>query len=542
MVQGLAFLSKKSWHTKNLANQEKVWIAEQRKAQEETKTKELARQIQQEREREEFDRLAGKKTLLDRGIDWMYQGQAAVTGEDEDGKPSAVELEDAEKRTEDFLCGKEYAAEGGKADGDFTEGANEGVNAVVKLEPRGAAAMAAAAASKSSAQASSTYGHANSTAETSVADRNEAFRQRVEDPMFRVGQKEREKKTEARKQQALYERVVGPTEAAGGSDDDDDGIAHEKTKSKHERKRERKERRRKEKDVKKKKRRHRSDDSDEEDRYERKRRRRRDDSSDDDDNGDAKNRKIRRNHRDGKDRHGRSSRYDSDSDRERSHRRRDDDNRKRRSHGGGGSSSKRHHHESNRSHRSKSRSPEESRHHNRRDNRHTTDRDRDHHRRSHEEDRSLRRDDDRSRHNNLMQDGPPKKEGFGLQGKASVPSNTTNSKDLGPQQDLVRQKRKAAEDQRHRARNRASSRRTMTAEERAQALHEMQATAQNRNRDTSSRRDEEDEDEDEAPKTAKATFIKDLNEQTHGLKGGGSLSSRMAQNRNGQQRINDEAL
>ena len=71
MVQGIAFLSKKSWHTKNLANQEKVWIAEQRKAAEESKTKELARQIQQEREREEFDRLAGKKTHLDRGIDWM---------------------------------------------------------------------------------------------------------------------------------------------------------------------------------------------------------------------------------------------------------------------------------------------------------------------------------------------------------------------------------------------------------------------------------------------------------------------------------------
>jgi hypothetical protein len=31
MVQGLAFLSKKSWHTKNIANQERVWIEEQKK-------------------------------------------------------------------------------------------------------------------------------------------------------------------------------------------------------------------------------------------------------------------------------------------------------------------------------------------------------------------------------------------------------------------------------------------------------------------------------------------------------------------------------
>jgi anti-sigma28 factor (negative regulator of flagellin synthesis) len=47
MVQGLAFLSKKSWHTKNLANQEKVWMAEQQKEAEVAKTKELAKQIQQ---------------------------------------------------------------------------------------------------------------------------------------------------------------------------------------------------------------------------------------------------------------------------------------------------------------------------------------------------------------------------------------------------------------------------------------------------------------------------------------------------------------
>jgi len=50
MVQGLGFLSKKSWHTKNKANQEKVWIAEQKKEQETAKAKELAREIQEERE------------------------------------------------------------------------------------------------------------------------------------------------------------------------------------------------------------------------------------------------------------------------------------------------------------------------------------------------------------------------------------------------------------------------------------------------------------------------------------------------------------
>jgi hypothetical protein len=54
MVQGLAFLSKKSWHTKNLNNQEKVWMAEEKKAAEQRKTQELAKQIQQEREQEDL--------------------------------------------------------------------------------------------------------------------------------------------------------------------------------------------------------------------------------------------------------------------------------------------------------------------------------------------------------------------------------------------------------------------------------------------------------------------------------------------------------
>jgi predicted phage gp36 major capsid-like protein len=58
----------------NLNNQEKAWIAEQKKEAESNKTKELARQIQQEREQDELDRISGKKTLMDRGIDWMYQG------------------------------------------------------------------------------------------------------------------------------------------------------------------------------------------------------------------------------------------------------------------------------------------------------------------------------------------------------------------------------------------------------------------------------------------------------------------------------------
>ena len=472
---------------------------------------------------------------MDRGIDWMYQGQA--TG-DPDAKPSALELEDAEKKAEDFLLGKEYTSEGAPAKGDFNDGANEGVNAVVKLEVRGAAAAAAVKPAGDSA-----YGPGGN-AEATVADKNEAFRQRVEDPMFMVSRKEREKKSEAQKQQALYERVVGPV-----AESDDELSDHGKKKaSKHERKQERRERRRREKEAKKLKKRHRHhdrSDDDEDERYERKRHRRREDYSEDDSDRD------RRHYSSSSRRRKESSRYDSDSDRDRDSHRRDrrkrsrspheDDDRKHQSRHGGGSSKR--HHGSSRNHRSRSRSPDESRHRHRH---HDRTEGRDHQRRSFDEDRSYRREDNRD---NLHGQGgrqnvPAKKAGFGLQGNATSTSNNNaySPKDLGPQKDLVRQKREAAEDERRRARERASSRRTMTAEERAEALNEMQATAQARTRDIPARsRDDED---DEAPRQSKAGFIKDLNEQAHGLKGAGSqsLSSRMAQNRNTQQKLHDDSF
>jgi len=218
MVQGLAFLSKKSWHTKNLANQEKVWMAEQRKAAEESKTKELAKQIQQEREEEELDKIAGRKNVRrDRGIDWMYQGGAAAK-------------EDEIRKNEEYLMGKEFQPEG-KAAGDFADLEEGGVNDVIAKKPAASeepVPVAAAAA-------------APVNAEPTVADRNEAFRMRHEDPMFLVSQTQRQKQTQQDKKRALYERVVGPTE-----DKKPEGDSSERRVSKKERKRERKQRRREE--------------------------------------------------------------------------------------------------------------------------------------------------------------------------------------------------------------------------------------------------------------------------------------------------------
>lgn len=199
MVQGLAFLSKKSWHTKNLANQEKVWMAEQRKAAEESKTKELAKQIQQEREEEELDKIAGRSSKKrDRGIDWMYEG-----GRGEAAKEAEL------KQNEEYLMGKEFQPQGGKGGGDFADLESGGVlNDVITKKPPAVEKQVPEAAA-----------HAPMNAEPSVADRNEAFRMRHEDPMFLVSRKKSEIQTQHDKKRALYERVVGPTEDKGRGED-----------------------------------------------------------------------------------------------------------------------------------------------------------------------------------------------------------------------------------------------------------------------------------------------------------------------------------
>ena len=52
----LAFLGKKSWHTKNIKNVEKVWIAEQKEEAERKKLADLQKQIMEERQIDELQR------------------------------------------------------------------------------------------------------------------------------------------------------------------------------------------------------------------------------------------------------------------------------------------------------------------------------------------------------------------------------------------------------------------------------------------------------------------------------------------------------
>lgn len=172
MVQGLAFLSKKSFHTANLNNQEKVWIAEQKKAAEESKTKELARQIQLEREREELDKITNGKNSVrkDRGINWMY----------EEGGGAAVREEQEAKKAEDFLLGKSYAPEDNSQN---EKKATEGVDAIIS----NVSSKAQTQNGKEELMLKSDRGFsAISMLEESAYDRNEEFRLRHEDPMWAV--------------------------------------------------------------------------------------------------------------------------------------------------------------------------------------------------------------------------------------------------------------------------------------------------------------------------------------------------------------------
>ena len=188
-------------------------MAEQRKEAEANKTKELAKQIKQEREQEELDRISGKKTVKDRGIDWMYQG----------GTAGDLAKEDAEKKAEEFLLGKEYVGEGA-VQGDFDDGdKKEGINNVV--------AQAAVQPEQNQQQQSQD----NWLNEPSVKDRNENFRLRVEDPMFVVSQKEREKIQKHEKTKALYDRVVGPADS-DSDDDEEDRRRAKKEKKRHKKK------------------------------------------------------------------------------------------------------------------------------------------------------------------------------------------------------------------------------------------------------------------------------------------------------------------
>ena len=68
---------KKSWHPSTLKNQERVWKAEQKKAEEDKKMAELQRELQQEREREHLHKISQDSGMIKKEantrLDWMYK-------------------------------------------------------------------------------------------------------------------------------------------------------------------------------------------------------------------------------------------------------------------------------------------------------------------------------------------------------------------------------------------------------------------------------------------------------------------------------------
>ena len=501
MVQGLAFLSKKSWHTKNLSNQSKVWQAEQQKEAEDSKTKELARQIAQEREQEELDRISGKKTTIDRGIDWMYQG--GTTGD--------LAKEDAARKAEEFLLGKEYVG-----------AEKEGINNILNSKP-----MASSVASSGNQMQEGALESGNSRYEDdgpSVKDRNESFRLRVEDPMFAVTQQQREKVLKAEKKKALYEKVVGPAGTASDSDEHSYGEMKKRSKEDRKKRKKKKRSRRDEDDDRKRRRRSRSRSN------ERRRKHHRRDRSDsprrheyhDDSRSDYKDRKRSQHKEEKWDSRERKGREDERSARRYSE---DDERRSRRA--------------DNRAYADDTRSSRNDHNYGAPSEKH----------RDHDRSRSgTRGSHDHDCDGDGRVDGSNQKYSatgstrYGLQGGSKVPVSASN---LGPDKDLLRKKREEKEAERRRVLETASSRRHVSSSDRAKALEEMKADAKRRDdamTRNASRRPNNDSHE-KAPARGRATFLHDMTKQTHGIDDGGmSLSARVAQNRHTNQRSHDSFL
>ncbi len=107
-MSALKFLSKKSWHTGLIKNNEKVWLREQADAEEKKRVAELQKQLDEERRVEEIQRLEIESGRLDpaevkrrQRIEWMY--------EDVENAHTRIAKEKKAKEQEEMLLGKKAA-------------------------------------------------------------------------------------------------------------------------------------------------------------------------------------------------------------------------------------------------------------------------------------------------------------------------------------------------------------------------------------------------------------------------------------------------
>lgn len=144
----LAFLGKKSWHTKNLKNVEKVWIAEEKEKAEQKKLADLQKQIIEERQMAELRQMqadAGIGKAVTEKLDWMYEGP--MSG-------GAVDAQQADE----YLMGKAY-------------------------EPKAAVAEVNDQISRESSQPGALWANKKPSA-------NNAFTLKTEDPLMKIKQQE----------------------------------------------------------------------------------------------------------------------------------------------------------------------------------------------------------------------------------------------------------------------------------------------------------------------------------------------------------------
>lgn len=118
-MSALKFLSKKSWHTGLIKNNEKVWLREKADAEEKKRVAELQKQLEEERRVEEIQRLEIESGRLDpsevkrrQRIEWMY--------EDVENAHTRIAKEKKAKEQEEMLLGKKAASlpSGGSKDKD----------------------------------------------------------------------------------------------------------------------------------------------------------------------------------------------------------------------------------------------------------------------------------------------------------------------------------------------------------------------------------------------------------------------------------------
>ena len=440
--------------------------------EEERRTHELSKQIQQEREQEELAKIAGKSSQLDRGIDWMYNhGQECAK-------------EDAVKEQEEYLLGKRIGSTSFAA-GDFATAVDgaEGVNKVLAEQE------------KHLAEGQHDSKPAAVWTEPSVAEKNESFRQRMEDPMYAVTLKAREMERAMANKAKLYEKVTGKTAVV---------VDKEEEKS----------RRKKDKKKKHKK---------------RLRRRHEEDLTSDSDSYSYRRSSKRRRSRS-------PTSYIRSDDKEKEHhrkrrsrspeRRRDHDRHSYRERNMDSYDSRDLHYHTSRHYNAVRKSPT------RRD--YDNDYPRSH--RPHDRDSDGR--DHSQTMNNARKDEYEQARKYGLQG-----GSIGNVHDLGPNAEIMRRKREEREAEK-KQRESAGRSRQMTPEERAAALREMQRNAHSRREHVNDRsKDHSHNDVDERRARGGGSFLNDMKREAHGIDGTGlSMCDRIQQNRHTNQRSHESFL